>query len=352
MTDQEEQDDELMALSEILETHDFCHQVSDSGLKTGVMSVNINTETGVRLITGDQDLTLHHLPPVSLHFTLPPHYPSQQPPHITLSSPWLHHNHLQRLEQKLLEIYSEFGGCVILFSWLSFLQEELLTFLGWETEINISDLCSVEEATDEAETSSSNHKQEEVSQEASSESVGDELYLFGTVKKWKQFDEANGHGFLRTDDGREWGFHSRDCLDFNQRVGRMMFEKGDAVRFREGEISKKQSYSNRGTLRAIDVEIINRDDVSELARRENTSEEQQTCDKCDIVNVTDSIQHLNVEENSSKTDEPSKPLVRSSSRKTRKQLLTLFRDFNQLKKDELFSTSLQSCDICYTDKLS
>ena len=42
MTDSEEQNDELLALSEILERTDFLCSKSEEGLNTGVMSVTVN----------------------------------------------------------------------------------------------------------------------------------------------------------------------------------------------------------------------------------------------------------------------------------------------------------------------
>ena len=42
-----------------------------------------------------------------------------------------------------------------------------------------------------------------------------------------------------------------------------------------------------------------------------------------------------------------------AGKKTSKQkkIITLLREFNQMKKDEKFSLSLHSCDICFTDKV-
>ena len=51
MTDSEEQNDELLALSEILERTDFLCSMSEEGLNTGVMSVTVNLaeESGLQV---------------------------------------------------------------------------------------------------------------------------------------------------------------------------------------------------------------------------------------------------------------------------------------------------------------
>ena len=112
MSDSEEQNDELLVLSEILEpqnfnhtgdqkciasrNHDFSLSVSDSGLHSGEMTVSLmlDTDTGVTIDTDQDDghqppdaggqFRVHHLPPLKLQFTLPPQYPSQVRP-VTIS---------------------------------------------------------------------------------------------------------------------------------------------------------------------------------------------------------------------------------------------------------------------------
>ena len=54
MTDSEEQNDELLALSEILERQDFLCSPSEEGLNSGVMSVTVNLveESGLQVGEG------------------------------------------------------------------------------------------------------------------------------------------------------------------------------------------------------------------------------------------------------------------------------------------------------------
>ena len=53
MTDSEEQNDELLALSEILERTDFLCSTSEEGLNTGLMSVTVNLVEESGLQVGD-----------------------------------------------------------------------------------------------------------------------------------------------------------------------------------------------------------------------------------------------------------------------------------------------------------
>ena len=54
MTDSEEQNDELLALSEILERTDFLCSKSEEGLNTGVMSVTVNLAEDSGLQVGSE----------------------------------------------------------------------------------------------------------------------------------------------------------------------------------------------------------------------------------------------------------------------------------------------------------
>ena len=58
MTDSEEQNDELLALSEILERTDFLCSKSEEGLNTGVMSVTVNLAEDSGLQVGSDGLML------------------------------------------------------------------------------------------------------------------------------------------------------------------------------------------------------------------------------------------------------------------------------------------------------
>ena len=445
MTDREEQDDELLALSEILDPSNFKHSsnlliivvnvyilsilVSDeNGLNTGEMTVHVSVDgyTGVAIKTGDDDqdqFHVHHLPPLTLQFTLPAEYPSQCQPSLSLSCPWLHHNHIEKLGHHLNQLYLEQGGGVILFSWLSFLQEEMLVFLDMETVINVSDLydkhdnvgvydtitasdirdgltvidddddddCQASGSTKVAEITNRNYdktdtekikvedmtKKEVVSDQCENESrngedARDDLkdnVKIGIVKKYKQIDDFHGHGIIReAENGREWSFHFNDCINNREYQGFVLFKKGDKVSFKEKYQRGNVKHNHKQTTpRAFNVayydgdfrrqnnEIV--DDIrniqlngvdKKLASNEN--KRHQEPDKVD-VKVSSQEETANVNKTAPSKVDNNIQRQRIKKKSRRQILITLLREFNQMKEEEVFSSSLNSCEICYVDKV-
>ncbi|CAB4068728.1 RNF14 [Lepeophtheirus salmonis] len=140
-----EQTDEVMVLSEIfgnkLFEFDEKHskgqisntiELNGSTIKIGVSkrSINDNHEREI-LLSKDLD----HIPPISLVFEFPANYPSVSMPKFSLSCLWL--NSKQRSIWKSL--WNENKGSVILFNWITFLQNEVLEFLDFEKEIIIEE---------------------------------------------------------------------------------------------------------------------------------------------------------------------------------------------------------------------
>jgi len=139
--DREEQSDELLALSGILDTSAFSHSVSQCGGHKGVIDVEVRVP-GAGLIEilrgqGKPNFEVKYLPPIKLEFSLPELYPSQACPLYCISCPWLLEDQRKRLEDQLKYLWDEQGGGVILFTWLNFLQEESLEFLGLSSQIDV-----------------------------------------------------------------------------------------------------------------------------------------------------------------------------------------------------------------------
>ena len=70
-----------------------------------------------------------YLPPIALNFALPETYPSTCPPAISLYCTWLNNEQIERLTNKMMQMWNESIGCVVLFTWKSFLQDEAIDFL-------------------------------------------------------------------------------------------------------------------------------------------------------------------------------------------------------------------------------
>ena len=308
---------------------------------------------------------------------------------MSLSCAWLARTHITRLEERLLDIREEQGGGVILFTWLSFLQEDSLAFLGMENVIKVSDLCEVEQAeaaSDFNEEGSSDiqasgssvqntcDKDEEqnakpIEKPAEKKDFPTEKEqlqrrysvrtLVGTVKKWKQLDDRNGHGFIKMSDGREFSFHSKDCLNRNESEGLITFSKGDQVSFEEQRNTMSKKHHN--TPKAVNVTNYHQDDIkimtnltNELSTKSNEIGSCSSDIKLNEITTNNQKNSITPEQVPTRKEDKTN-LEKQIQRKRiyrRQKLVTLFREFDQMKKDEVFSSSLQSCDICFTDKVS
>ena len=74
-------------------------------------------------------IKVNHLPPIVLNFVLPHSYPSDNPPNISLFCSWLNNEQLAQLKENMINLWKDSGGSVILFTWQSFLQDDLMNFL-------------------------------------------------------------------------------------------------------------------------------------------------------------------------------------------------------------------------------
>ncbi|XP_069685179.1 E3 ubiquitin-protein ligase RNF14-like [Periplaneta americana] len=145
MSDKESQKDEICALQSIfneeeLQTHE------ENGLLEGHFHAYIELPNEFKVIFRDlrqedssfQEFLVKHLPPVSLHFSLPHDYPSHSPPTYRLSCQWLQNNKIMLLRKKLDEIWKENEGTEVIFLWTQFLKEETLKYLQIIDTLDVS----------------------------------------------------------------------------------------------------------------------------------------------------------------------------------------------------------------------
>ncbi|XP_045203208.2 E3 ubiquitin-protein ligase RNF14-like [Mercenaria mercenaria] len=148
MSDQEEQDDELLALTSI---YDNVLKVTKEGeLNGGELSASpvlpddfcvkiLKNQKGSSGETSETELhIIRYLPPILLNFVLPKDYPSCNAPQFTLSCKWLNRQQLGKLCKKLDSIWEENTGCVVLFMWNTFLQDELFDFLSLSSPLELA----------------------------------------------------------------------------------------------------------------------------------------------------------------------------------------------------------------------
>ncbi|TWW75150.1 E3 ubiquitin-protein ligase RNF14 [Takifugu rubripes] len=135
---QEAQEDELLALTSIYDEEEFHRAESAQG---GEIQLCLELPAEFRVVVKGQTQTEYNvcfLPPLVLNFELPEDYPSTSPPIFTLSSKWMSAAQMSRLCRRLDELWEENQGCEILFTWIQFLKEETLDFLGIVSPLEIS----------------------------------------------------------------------------------------------------------------------------------------------------------------------------------------------------------------------
>nr|CAD7447067.1 unnamed protein product [Timema bartmani] len=145
MSDKESQVDELFALENIYNKEEI-QSFDENGRLGGQFHAYIDLPKDFKLSYRDlrqseedvKVITLNHLPPLVLHFSLPEDYPSQSPPNYTLSCQWLRRDVISKLCSRLDALWLENDRVEVLYVWTQFLKEETLTFLGIEDVLDIS----------------------------------------------------------------------------------------------------------------------------------------------------------------------------------------------------------------------
>ncbi|XP_017348338.1 E3 ubiquitin-protein ligase RNF14 [Ictalurus punctatus] len=140
--DQEAQDDELLALASIYDEEEF--RQAESG-REGEIHLCLKLPPDFRLqVRGEKcvEYDVSFLPPLLLSFELPVDYPSSSAPVFTLSSKWLSRLQLTSLCKCLDNLWQENQGSVVLFTWIQFLKEEALDFLGLQSPLDIHSISS------------------------------------------------------------------------------------------------------------------------------------------------------------------------------------------------------------------
>ncbi|XP_056587308.1 E3 ubiquitin-protein ligase RNF14-like isoform X2 [Triplophysa dalaica] len=134
---QEAQEDELLALASIYDEDEF--RRAESG-REGEIHLCLELPPDFKLIVKGEKTTeygITFLPPWVLSFELPVDYPSSSAPVFTLSSKWLARVKITALCKRLDELWEENLGNVVLFTWIQFLKEETLEYLGIHSPLEI-----------------------------------------------------------------------------------------------------------------------------------------------------------------------------------------------------------------------
>lgn len=134
--DREAQDDELLALASIYD-EEFHRAETVQG---GEFRVCLELPPDFRLVVkGEREVEYDvcFLPPLVLNFELPADYPSSSPPTFSLSSKWMTRAQMSSLCRRLDQLWEENQGSVVLFTWVQFLKEDTLDFLGIPSPLEV-----------------------------------------------------------------------------------------------------------------------------------------------------------------------------------------------------------------------
>ncbi|XP_066960250.1 E3 ubiquitin-protein ligase RNF14-like isoform X1 [Macrobrachium rosenbergii] len=156
--DAEEQDDELLALASIYVDAFTSAQDQDEEeiRKGGELAIILDLPPDFALVekqtkengvVHEEKHFVEHLPPVYVHFTFPPSYPSTSPPSFTLSCKWLNRAQLTQLCHELDRLWEENKGDVIMFTWSQFLKDETLNLLGIIDVLNVETIRPVRQSS-------------------------------------------------------------------------------------------------------------------------------------------------------------------------------------------------------------
>lgn len=128
--DREAQEDELLALASIYDEEEFHRAEAAQG---GEIQLCLELPPAFKVVVKGEkeaEYDIAFLPPLVLNFELPEDYPTCSAPVFTLSSKWLTRTQMSVLCRHLDQLWGENQGCVVLFTWVQFLKEEALDFLG------------------------------------------------------------------------------------------------------------------------------------------------------------------------------------------------------------------------------
>ena len=172
------------------------------------------------------NVTVQHLPPITIEFCQPLDYPSKSSPAFKLNCLWLTSSQLQLLEQEFRKIASENEQLVILYLWISVIKDDLFTLL----EIN-GDTLNVQPLIP-----SLLKKPKKLVQLSFNAKIDWTQRYQGQIKK---FNHERGFGFINSQDLKaELFFHITEFLGNSGEI-----QKDFSVSFdlKKDEITKKVS---------------------------------------------------------------------------------------------------------------
>nr|XP_015826569.2 E3 ubiquitin-protein ligase RNF14 isoform X1 [Nothobranchius furzeri] len=335
--DQEEQEDELLALQSIFASEEFIRKESKCAGEIRV-SVELPEDFTVVLKHGGETLRqydISFLPPLLLNFELPEDYPSSSPPAFTLTCSWLSHTQLGLLSAQLADLYEATRGAVVLFSWVQFLREDALKLL---------DIHSLLELPSDKPSYLPDKKSKEDNEPS--------LAAANNTPKPTDVSYLSGHGSSVSSGGNllnhSTSAQSRDSqgasgLNSNEADQKDLCSSGTKAHHPEADAT---------VLQISDFKSDSRKDLSSAADKSEglpssesfESRQEGVFNKSEVSQPLSEKEPVRPTEISSNNESTSAFLSLTPSQKLMSQILI----YNAAQKQKVFATTVFDCGVCYT----
>ncbi|CAH1267487.1 RNF14 [Branchiostoma lanceolatum] len=391
MSDQEAQENELLALSSIYDDTVFMAAEDGTGGQfCSILDLPENFQIKAPAPPGESVnkatvFLVKYLPPIILHFQYPADYPSCSAPQFTLSCKWLTLQQLTLLCKHLDELWTENSGMEILFTWAQYLQEEALITLGIS---DVLDVTWIEEKVklknnrrqrvdEQKKTDAENTKDTGTvgasGQDLYKEKEGDEEIVknisHGGRDNFAKGARGRGRGRGRHQQGqsaRDWkGYRRYDRGDRNDEHGK---HKGSTREWRDEEKRRKNTqYEGNKTQRqgrggyknSGERKWQKEEERTDLRTRENQQTDNKHGNKDDNIIGTDSnepdlsvtlVETYDEEKERETTKEVGDPRA-IQDLASPSLLVPAIVEYDQERRQHMFNTTMYNCNVCFGEKL-
>ncbi|XP_066288072.1 E3 ubiquitin-protein ligase RNF14-like [Branchiostoma lanceolatum] len=391
MSDQEAQENELLALSSIYDDTVFMAAEDGTGGQfCSILDLPENFQIKAPAPPGESVnkatvIPVKYLPPIILHFQYPADYPSCSAPQFTLSCKWLTLQQLTLLCKHLDELWTENSGMEILFTWAQYLQEEALSTLGIS---EVLDVTWIEEKVkmknnrrqrvDEQKKTDAENTKDTGTVGASGldlykEKEGDEEIVknitHGGRDNFAKGARGRGRGRGRHQQGqsaRDWkGYRRYDRGDRYDEHGK---HKGSTREWRDEEKRRKntphegnktQRQGRGGHKNSRERKWQKEEERTNLRTRENQQTDNKHGNKDDnIIGTDDNESELTVtlvetygeEKERETTKEVGDPRA-IQDLASPSLLVPAIVEYDQERRQHMFNTTMYNCNVCFGEKL-
>ncbi|XP_047119950.1 E3 ubiquitin-protein ligase RNF14-like isoform X1 [Schistocerca piceifrons] len=331
MSDKESQENELSALESIYNAEEI-KIIEDSGKSGGQFYAYPDISSDFKIIYRDlrkednevTEVSIRYLPPLVLYFSLPPDYPSTNPPDFTLSCKWLRKIEISKLCRKLDDIWEENKGMEILFLWTQFLKEEALKFLGHEEKLDLSAMYTFNQKF------IANHRSESI-----------QKVIFDPSSNENKHGNKSLRNIFLTTDGKD------------KKLGHNTRGRGYSSRGRRGyrtNWKSQRNWENRYTYTPSppsESDTGTKEDNAGIRQRKTETKENILEKSSEMPATAPQANGIAFTSRQSRTGDPRAVLDISPFT----SVVRVIVDYNKIRDEEVFKRNFYTCKICFQDKV-